>query len=171
MLSLKLPGTTLLVATMLAGCGAESSLTENHATGLAADAGDIRPTHTSFTDQLDEVVINPCNGETILLSGTATGQANSVGLLHVETHYVVQETGIGQTTGARYILRDVFREVFNSPSEPAVDFTFTFREAYHFNSSKAGQSFTGVAAVHYVQPATGEGHFTKDDFVDFACRG
>jgi hypothetical protein len=162
-----------MAAALLTGCGTESGPTEVGPTAPAPGlAADNTPIHTSFTDQLEEVVINPCNGETILLTGSAHGEANTVGGgLHVETHYVFQETGIGQTTGARYILRDVFHEGFNSPSGPAVNFTFTFRETYHFNSSEPGQSFTGVAAVHYVQPATGDGRFTKDVFVDFACRG
>lgn len=174
MRSMTLTGAALLVGALLAGCGDESGPTGGNMPALMADATTTTD-HTSFIDPLEETVISPCNAETILLTGSAQGQSTFVGdgsnLLHYEIMYVVQETGIGQTTGARYVLRDVLHEGFDSPSEPAVNAVFTFREANHFITSVKGLSFTGVSALHVLRLPSGELKFTRDVFVDFNCQG
>ena len=53
-------------------------------------------------DQIEETVVNRCNGETIKFTGTAVGQSNIVmfpgGPLHCEIHAAIWETGIGLST-------------------------------------------------------------------------
>lgn len=170
-----LAAAAMLAAALLTACAGDGLPTENgHA--LAAGAATVNvPSHTSFSIPLEEIVISPCNGETIQLSGSASGQTTELStegeVLHSSMHYVVRETGIGLTTGATYVLRDVFYEGFDIPSNTAVNATFTFREANHFITSLPGLSFTGVAALHFVRTPNGDEQFTRDVFVDFDCKG
>lgn len=162
---------TALVAALLAACTGES-LPTDAGPSLAAAPKDV--THTSFSIPLNEIVISPCNGETIELSGTFSGQTTELTVngevIHGSIHNMVRETGIGLTTGARYVLRDVLYEATNSPTDHSVNVTYSFREANHFITSTPGLSFSGVAAVHYVRTPNGVGQFTRDIFVDAVCR-
>jgi len=156
----------------MTGCDAESGPTAVNGSGLMADA--LLANHYSVEEPTEEIVINPCNGEPILLTGSAQGQWTFVGeedgFLHYEITYVFQETGIGQTTGARYVLRDVLHEGFNSPNEAAVNSVFSFGESYRFVTSVQGLSFTGVSDLHVLRLPSGELKFTRGDFVDFKCQ-
>jgi hypothetical protein len=69
--------------------------------------------------------------------------------LHHELQVVVLETGTGLTTGARYRSHDVNHESFNSPTVPALNFTFTYNETYYFISPTPGLSFRGQFFFHY----------------------
>lgn len=166
MRSLTLTGAAMLMAT-LTGCGAESPTAEN-AAGLSAA---VTADHSREQFALDETYVNPCNGETVHLTGTLVGLTNLVDDgQHQEYHAVISETGTGLTTGASYTSHSTFHEEFNSPTPEAVDFTFSTRDAVHINSSTPGLSFTLLFTFHYVQAANGFNKLTKD--VETAtCRG
>jgi len=176
----------MLVTALLTGCGAESGPTAENAPGLTAAATDHNTAdHFKFTDQIEETVVNPCNGETIQFAGTAVGQVTRVDTrehldqgfdLHREVHAVISQTGTGQTTGASYTLRATFHEVFDSPNGPAPNSTFGLQDRGHVKSTTPGLSFTWLYTIHVVSLPSGEFKFTKliedgHDFPIYECRG
>ena len=167
MRSRTLAGAALLMGSLLAGCGAESDPTAVNAPGLLADA---TPVHSEQEFALDDTYVNPCNGETVHLTGTLVGLMNDVDNLHLEFHAVISETGTGLTTGALYTSHSTYSEQFNSPSEPAVNVTFHYRDAVHINSSTPGLSFTLLNTLFFVQTPSGEFKFTKE-IESATCRG
>jgi hypothetical protein len=167
MRSLTLTGAAMLIAT-LTGCGAESPTAEN-AAGLSAA---VTADHSREQFALDETYVNPCNGETVHLTGTLVGLTNLVDDgQHQEYHAVISETGTGLTTGASYTSHSTFHEEFNSPTPEAVGFTFSTRDAVHINSSTPGLSFTLLFTFHYVQAANGSFNKLTKDVETATCRG
>lgn len=161
----------MLAAALMTGCGSESDPTAANTPSLTADATNRATTvHESQTFPLDETYVNPCNGETVHLTGTLVGHSNFVNDLHLEFHATISETGTGLTTGASYTSHSTFNEVFNSPTEAALDITFSFRDAAHFISSPAGLSFTLKHTFHVVVTPSGDFKVTKE--IDSAkCQG
>lgn len=160
-----LTGAALLMGTLLTGCGADSPTAEN-ASPLSPDAA-LTAMHVVSTIPLDETFVSPCNGEPIHFTGTLSAEDTFVGdspdyYLHHELQVLVSETGTGLTTGASYIVHDVNHEGFNSPTAPAPNFTFTYRENYFFNSTTPGLSFSGRFFVHYLALPSGEFFVTRD---------
>jgi len=127
---------------------AESAATLEAVTSKTAE-------HFSSITPLDEIFFDsPCNGEDIHMTGTLSAEDTFVGevggFLHHELQVVVSETGTGLTTGATYSSHDVNHESFNSPTGPALNFTFTYGETYYFISPTPGLSFKGQFAFHFV---------------------
>jgi hypothetical protein len=175
MQSLTLTGAAMLAAALMTGCGSDSDPTAENTPGLTADAAEhYTAVHVSETFALDETYVNPCNGETVHLTGTLSGEDTFVGtsdyFLHHEVNAVISETGTGLTTGASYTSHSIYNERFNSPTLSAVDFTFGYRDAVHVNSSTPGLSFTLLNTLHFVQIPSGE--FKLTQVIDSAeCRG
>ena len=175
MQSLTLPAAAIFAAVLLASCGTESVPTAQDVPEIQLDANAPYATdHFSSTILLDETFVSPCNGETIHLTGTLRAEDTFVGtpdyFLHHELQVVVSETGTGLTTGASYTSHDVNHESFNSPSLPAPNFTFTYRENYFFNSTTPGLSFSGRFFVHFLALPSGEFVVTRDSG-SLQCRG
>jgi hypothetical protein len=175
-----LAGTAILMGTLLTGCGAESGPTAVNGPGPMADVtGPKTVDHSVFTDQIEETVVNPCNGETIQFTGTAVGQSNIVsvpgGPLHREIHAVISETGIGLRTGVSYTLHGTYHEVQQSPTGTALSFTFGLQDRGHVKSATPRLSFTWLYAIHFVGLPSGEVKVTKDIGIDdhyiTECRG
>jgi hypothetical protein len=179
MRSLRLTGAAMLAAALLTGCGAEAGPTSENAPVLTAKATDRTTTHVWQSDPIEETVVNPCNGETIRFTGSGVGQGNFVDVsgnnLHREFHAVISETGTGETTGATYRLHATYHEVFDSPSGPALDFTFGVTDRGQVISSTSTLSFTWLYTIHFVATANGTFKITKDiegdDSPIFQCRG
>ncbi len=170
MQSMTLPGAAILVATLLAGCGAESGPTASNTPSLAAGGIDRTVVHESQVLDLDETYVNPCNGETVHLTGTLVGHTNFVNDLHSEFHATISETGTGLTTGTSYTSHSTFNEVFNSPTEAALNLTHSFRDAVHVISSPAGLSFRLKHTFHVTVLPHGGFNVTKE--IDSAvCQG
>ncbi len=180
MRSLTLTGAAMLMAALLTGCGAESGPTAENTPGLTADATSHNTAdHFSETVAVEEILVNPCNGELIQLSGTAVGQYTRVasrealdnGLsLHTEIHYRISQTGTGLTTGASYSHRATYHEVDNSPTPTAVNAAFGFRDAFRVTSPTPGLSFTVRNTFHLVRVPSGDFKVTKDSGIT-ECRG
>jgi hypothetical protein len=161
----------MLAAALVTGCGPESGPTEENSPALTARAAKVTD-HVSSVTPLDEIFFNsPCNGEDIHMIGTLSAEENFVGpdeeflhehFLHHELQVVVLETGTGLTTGARYRSHDVNHESFNSPTVPALNFTFTYNETYYFISPTPGLSFRGQFFFHYVSLPSGDFKVTRD---------
>ncbi len=161
----------MMMATLLPGCGAESGPTAESSPGPAAASTDqALVVHESQTFPLDETYVNPCNGETVHLTGTLVGHSNNVDNQHSEFHATISETGTGLTTGVSYTSHSTFNEQFNSPTVDALNFSYSFRDAVHINSSPAGLSFTLKHTFHVVFFPSGDFKVTKE--IDSAvCRG
>jgi hypothetical protein len=165
---LTLTGAAIL-ATLLTGCGAESGPTAEDEPALMAA---VTADHSQQNFALDETYVNPCNGETVHLTGTLVGLTNIVDDgQHQEYHAVISETGTGLTTGASYTSHSTFHEEFNSPTPEAVNFTFSTRDAVHINSSTQGLSFTLLTTFHFVQAANGVFNKLTKDVESATCRG
>jgi hypothetical protein len=83
--------------------------------------------------------------------------------VHFERLSRVVATGIGQQTGAVYSVNEVFHETFESPSPPAPQVTFSFRDRFRVTSSVPGTAFSVHALFHLVAtPSAGEAKVTQD---------
>jgi hypothetical protein len=163
MRSLTLTGAAMLAAAMMTGCGTGSSPTEADTGSLTADGlTATSAVHESQIFALDETYVNPCNGETVHLTGTLVGHSNIVDALHLEFHATIAETGTGLTTGTSYTSHSTFNEVFNSPTGTALDYSYSFRDAVHVISSPTGLSFTLKHTFHVIGLPSGEFTVTKD---------
>jgi hypothetical protein len=104
MRSLTLTGAAMLAAALMTGCAAESGPTAETAPGLTAERHTAE--HSSTTYQFEDYVGNPCNGETVHLTGIGVQQTNVVDdgadVLHYELQLVEDITGTGLTIGASY---------------------------------------------------------------------
>jgi hypothetical protein len=167
MRSLTLTVAAVVGATFLTGCEAGSGPTAENASGLSAAATAV---HSQQVLELDETYLNPCNGETVHMTGTLVGGMNSVDDLHQVFHATISETGTGLTTGASYTSHSVYDEKFNTPRETAVNFTFDYRDGVHINSATRGLSFSLVNSAHFVLMPTGDFKLTKD-LESATCRG
>ncbi len=163
MRSLILTGAAMVAAALLTGCGTETGPTAETAPGLTTDSRSA--THISDTVPITETDINPCNGETIQLTGIIVFQENHVFVDDVEIHREgtarVLETGVGQTTGASYSFRLILHEGFNTPNLPAPNFVYNFRQAYRVTSSTPGLDYTALAVFHVVGLPSGEFKVTR----------
>ncbi len=175
----RLTGSIMLVAGLLAACSGDSP-TEASAAALAVTgAGHNAADHFSGVNPIEFEIQSPCNGETILFTGTSTYQITTVntraGLdngywVHSELFDHARATGIGQTTGATYTLDDRFHEVFQSPSAPAPQVTFSAHANTRVVADVVGLSFDGRFQFHFVGLPTGDFKVTRDFFTD-VCRG
>lgn len=161
--TLTLTWAAMLAAALLTGCGTEAGPTAETAPGLTADSRSV--THTSDTSPIAETDVNPCNGETIELTGTLIFQDTQVAIdgdvLHHEATARVVESGVGLTTGASYTLRLILHEGFNSPNLPAPNFVYNFRQAYRVTSPTPGLDYTALAVFHVVGLPSGEFKVTR----------
>jgi hypothetical protein len=173
MRSLTLTGAALLTATLLTGCGADAGPTAEDHPGVMADLHTAN--HFSFTEPLDDIVISPCNGEMIPVTGTITEQGTIVEVdgagLHVEVQDVVSGTGTGLTTGVAYMTHNTNHQSFDSPTATAVNFTATFWERFYFITQTPGLSFTGQFFVHVLATPSGDFKVTREiDSSSGECR-
>ncbi|HEY9477252.1 MAG TPA: hypothetical protein VIQ26_02360 [Microbacteriaceae bacterium] len=165
MRSLTLTGAAILATALLTSCGVESGPTAETTPGLTAESHTAE--HSSTTYTFEDEVGNPCNGETVHLTGIGVHQINVVDVggaaLHYEIQLVEDITGTGLTTGASYRSHNVIEEGFNSPTGPALNVTYTFREeSYVLMSTTPGVSFRTSALFHYVALPSGEFKITRD---------
>jgi len=90
MRSLTLTGAAMLAAALLTGCSAEADPTAETTPGLTAERHTAE--HSSTTYTFEDYVGNPCNGETVHLTGMGVQQTNVVdgggGVLHYELQLV-----------------------------------------------------------------------------------
>src|SRR5262245_32779541 len=173
MKALPLPAAPILAA-LLIGCGAETSPTAENAPALAADSHVAE--HSMSTIPEDNFGINPCNGETVHFIGTIAQQTNVVsvdgGSLHVELAERLSLTGIGLTTGVSYRVDAVDHLSFNSPTVPAPNSTFTFRDHNLFRAETPGLSWKGAGFIHVVVLPSGELKVTREfESGDGVCLG
>jgi hypothetical protein len=172
MRSLTLAGPVILMALLLTGCGADSGPTAEDASALMAESHTAE--HSSTTYTFEDDVGNPCNGETVHLTGIGVQQTNVVdggGVLHYELQLVEDITGTGLTTGASYRSHNVIEEGFNTPTGSALNATYTFREeSYVMMSTTPGVSFRAGALFHFVALPSGEFKITRD-LESLECRG
>ena len=130
----------LLAVLSLALTSCEGS--DNLPLETAADRPELRS--VSLRVPLDEtfsfVTSNPCNGEDVLVTGHVKGHLHLAGpaeeaeeglFVHSAFQLLASGTGVGLSTGAKYLYRDHIHDSFNSPSGPAthgsVGTTQTFR--------------------------------------------
>jgi hypothetical protein len=101
-------------------------------------------------------VVNPCNGETVVLTGsghevvrlTLNGNTIHAGV-HVDVGGV---SGVGLTTGAKYSVSDSFNDQFNLfPGE-----TETAGENYHLIAHGQAPNFVAHALFHITINANGD---------------
>jgi hypothetical protein len=92
------------------------------------------------------------------------------GVLHFEIHVVNDITGTGLTTGASYRSHDVSEEGVNSPTDAALNVTYTYRVESYLMSKTPGVSFWAHTLFHFVALPSGEFKITRD-LESLECRG
>ena len=171
MRSLALAVTALFSGTLMSGCGTESGATADETFGLAAAATDHNVAdHLESVEAVTIEIVNPCNGELIVLTGEARSQQTIVGprealdagfWLHMEHQEHLRAAGTGAETGATYTLNDIFHESFNSPNEAAPHATSSEQATGHVTSSLSGLSFDVRFGFHVVVPSGKEFKVTR----------
>jgi hypothetical protein len=162
----------LSLALVLAACSADEPLATAADPAFAVGTGHNAADHFKIDQPAEFQIENPCNGELIDLTGRETGQVTVVDTrenldngnsVHFEHLTRVVATGIGQETGAVYSVNEVFHETFESPSPPAPQVTFSFRDRFRVTSSVPGTAFSVHALFHLVvTPSAGEAKVTQD---------
>ena len=172
MQSLTLAGVTLLAATLVTGCGADSGPTGENAAADPAYAA-MPVTHSSSVTPLDYIFVSPCNGEEIHMTGTLRAEDTFLGTgdgVHYELQVVTSETGTGLTTGATYRSVDVNHESWSAPT-PVADFrSYFFTETFYFISRTPGLSFRSQNLFHFVEQPSGDFKTTRD-IGSLECKG
>lgn len=160
--------TSLVLTAALVGC---DSATEPAARTLAGPDHTATPSLAAFPEHFtaresfdsdDEV--NPCNGETIHLTGTIQVEVNQVhpdaedpGVLHGESQSTFVATGVGDVTGTVYLFRKVLHVDFQSPSVSASQFTFSERDRTHGISLGSAGDYLLHFTFVFVGLPSGEG--------------
>src|SRR3954447_12311564 len=163
MQSLPLAGLTLLVATLLTACGADSGPTAGNAPVTANAAMPVQ--HSSSVTPLDYIFVSPCNGEDIHMTGTLSAEDTFLGTgdgVHYELQVVTSEAGIGLTTGATYRSDDVNHESWSAPSPTSNFRTHTEHETFYFITRTPGLSFRGQYFTHFVGQPSGDFKITRE---------
>ncbi len=153
-----------LAAALLTGCDAGSGPLADNASGFAAAATDhnVVDHFKSVSTETFSDVVNPCNGEQIILTGTVRSEMTVVGsremldagsYLHIEFQQQVRATGTGSATGATYIFSDIFHGGFNLPNGPAPHFTLSEIGSGRVTTAVPGLSFKAHSVVHGVLPS------------------
>jgi hypothetical protein len=170
--TLALTGAAMMAVALMTACGDEAGPTDEIPPEFTANS--TTADHASTSDPFEDIVVSPCNGETIHFYGTVSGQTNLVNtegdLLHYETQYEIRAAGIGSTTGATYLLRDQLHQGFATPGVAALDFTVNFREASRFLTSTQGLSFSGVQTFHLTVIPSGDIKVLRASFGDLECK-
>ena len=170
----------VLLGAALAACdqnGAAPSPTEP---SFAIDAGHNAAEHIKEVNQVSFEIVNPCNGEVIVFSGTEVLRATFVDKpenlengfsVHNNLVSQVDATGTGPSSGATYSIHDIVTQNFESPSPPAPQFTASFHDTAKVTSSDPALDFTIKQLVHVLlNPGTAEFTVTKDQ-LEVTCQG
>ncbi len=165
MRTLSLATVTLTAAALLGACGAEAGPTAVNAPDFSSHQR--FPQHTSSTIAIDDEFINPCNGETVHVTGTIDEQvtivpSELVGGLHFELQDVFSASGVGTTSGASYRAHGTTQTSFDSPNFEALNATFSDRARLDFIADSPGLSFRLIVDLHLVDLPSGEEKVTRD---------
>jgi hypothetical protein len=158
----------VILSAVLAAC---DSATDPAGPALTGADQAVRPSLVAFPEHFtaresfdsdDEV--NPCNGETIHLTGTIQVEVNQVhpdaedpGVLHGESQSTFVATGVGDVTGTVYLFRKVLHVDFQSPSVSASQFTFSERDRTHGISLGSAGDYLLHFTFVFVGLPSGEG--------------
>jgi len=153
----------ILTAALVTGCVAESTPTSESRPGLTANIIDHNTAdHFTAVDPVSFEVENPCNGESIIFTGTAESQITLVDTrehldagfsVHTEFQQHTTATGTGSESGATYTINDIFHEGFESPNPPAPHATISAHGTTRVSSNIDGLSFLGHFVFQAVIPS------------------
>jgi hypothetical protein len=118
---------------------------------------------------------NPCNGEAVSVTGTVDFVINTLANPAVE--YIAAEngryevTGVGATTGSKYVVRDVLHvSTVVTSFTTGAPLQSTLTELFHLVSQGSAPDFWSLAVFHVTVTANGD--ITVNlEFVPQACRG
>ena len=122
----------LMLTGLLAGCDAAAGPLDPASTAAPGPSlASLVSEGFVVTEPFSEVFDNPCNGTAVLMTGeivhTFHGVTDSPGsglFLHLKDTFRITATGLGDD-GTEYVFTDMSTEIFQSPSPPAPQFTFT----------------------------------------------
>jgi len=166
----------LIFAVLLAGC---DSPTQNGSVGTVPTGPAMLRQHFGVDIRepiLGDTLLNPCNGEVVIITGEAVHRFNGVGpdpgaalFTHFEDFFKISGAGVGDS-GNRYVLNSTEHVIFSTPSLPPTQFTVTGPSAFVLVSKGAAPNFTGHAVFHITVLPDGSMKVTTD-FVSEECRG
>ncbi len=139
---------------------------------VAVAAAPAGATRVVATEPVEEVLANPCTGETIVLAGelrvTLSQLTDGAGGYHeVFTIVPHQVTAVG-TSGTRYRVPGGHADSFSTGDGRATSFTLTVM--FNVVSEGAAANFMGFATVHVTVAATGD-VAAELERIRIACRG
>lgn len=153
----------LLTALTAVACNEPTASSQPAEPTLTAD---VTAEHTTTTELVDDIMISPCNGESIHFTGSFVEQLTLVGpdagATHAELEDVFSGTGLGLTTGLSYSVQGAHHISFQSPTPEAFQTAYTERDRFSFNTSAPGLSFAATFLVHLVDLPSGEEKVTHE---------
>jgi hypothetical protein len=169
----------VLVSAVLLACDQAATAPTDYPSNLSPS---FRATteHIPLEETFSFVTPNPCNGEDVAVTGRVTGLVNltsdSVGfeqgqILHTEFHLLASGTGVGLTTGATYLYRDVMNQSFNSPSGAAPHASTDFEQTFRMISQGGEPNYRLVVGFHAVYLPPDAALSVRVDRVREVCQG
>jgi hypothetical protein len=157
----------LTLTILLAGC---DSATEPAAPTLAPDHNGTPslaarfPEHFTARESFEGDDFNPCNGETIHLTGEIQVEVNLLHpdaedpeVIHAESQMTFVASGVGAVTGTVYLFRKVLHTDFETPNVSASQFIFSERDRTHGISPGSAGDFLLHFTFVFVGLPNGEG--------------
>ena len=154
----------LLTALTAVACNEPTASSQPAEPTLTAD---VTAEHTTTTELVDDIMISPCNGESIHFTGSVVEQLTLVGpdglgATHFDLEEVFSGTGLGLNTGLSYSVQGAHHISFQSPTPEAFQTAYTERDRFSFNTSTPGLSFDATFLVHLVDLPSGEEKVTHE---------
>jgi hypothetical protein len=158
----------LVAVALLTGCDAATEPVNNDRNLLKQHEGEV------VRQPISDVIENPCNGEQVTLSGEELHVFNGVDptlqgdFTNFEDFFKASGTGLGET-GTQYVFSAADHFIFESPSPPAPQVTFTAESRFIFISKAGDANFVEYATFHITVTPDGPPRITTD-FDNAECR-
>lgn len=168
-------GTAALAGALALGCGEQQPPTApaDYAPTLDGSSPAVTTEHVIGRTPIEFSFVSACTGELVNVTGVISGSLNVVSEPGNDNHFsenlILRATGIGETTGATYIIREHHHGSFNTPTGTAPNGTITDHDvAVTITNGSLANEFLHFD-LHFVFTGQGELLVTVENFTS-ECR-
>jgi hypothetical protein len=159
----------LVAVALVTGCDAATEPVNNDPELLKQHEGEI------VRQPVSDVIENPCSGELVTITGEelhvfngASPDPESGQFTNLEDLFQASGTGLGET-GTQYVFSAADHFIFDSPSPPAPQGTFTAESRFIVTSKAGDANFVEHVTFHITFTPDGPPRITTD-FDNAECR-